>query len=101
MSSLSSAAARSRCAGLHVAERQRGHGDAQRVVVANHALQNLDGRVEIAQPHLLVAGRGAQQRMARLERQAFFQLVAGQLDLVLIVVDAGAVVVEDGARWRG
>ena len=98
---MSSAAARSRSPGLHVAERQRGHGDAQRLVVANHALQNLDGRVQVAQAHLLVAGGGAQQRMARLESQAFFKLVAGQLDLVLIVVDAGAMVVEDGARWRG
>ena len=52
--------------------------------------------VEIAQAHLLIAGRGAQQRMARLQRQAFFQLVAGQLDLILVVVDAGAMVVENG-----
>ena len=77
------------------------------IVVANHALQNLDGRVQVAQAHLLVAGRGAQQRMARLQRQAFFQLVAGQLDLVLVVIDAGAMVIEnrrvgrDSASARG
>ncbi len=50
--------------------------------------------------HLLVAGGGAEQRMARLEGEALFKLVAGQLDLVLIVIDAGAVVVEDGRAGR-
>ena len=69
-------------------------------VVANHALENLDGRVEIAQAHLLVARRGAQQRMARLEREALLQLIAGQLDLILIVIDAGAMVVENGRVGR-
>ena len=33
--------------------------------------------------------------MARLEREPLFQFVAGQLELVLVVVDAGAVVVEN------
>ena len=87
-------------AGLHVTQRQRGHGDAQRLVVANHAFQNLDGRAEIAHAHLLIAGGSAQQRVARLEGEAFVEFVAGQLELVLIVVDAGAVVVEDGGVGR-
>ena len=34
--------------------------------------------------------------MARLEGQAFFQFVSGQLQLVLIVINAGAVVIENG-----
>ena len=33
--------------------------------------------------------------MARLERKTFFKLVAGQFNLVLIVINAGAVVIED------
>ena len=81
---------------LHVTEGQCGHGDAERTVVVNHAFQNLNGFVEMAEAHLLVAGGGAQQGMARLQGQALLQFVAGQLDLVLIVVDAGAVVVKDG-----
>jgi hypothetical protein len=38
--------------------------------------------------------------MARLESQAFLQLIAGQLNLVLVVVDARAMVVEDGRVGR-
>ncbi len=60
-------------------------------VVADDALQNLDGRFQIAHAHLLVAGRGAQQRVTRLQGQALGQFVAGQLDLILIVINAGAV----------
>src|ERR1019366_2124734 len=54
----------------------------------------------MAQAHLLVAGRGAQERMARLEGEAFFKLIPGQLDLILIVVNASAMVVEDRCVCR-
>jgi hypothetical protein len=49
---------------------------------------------QVAEAHLLVAERDAQQRLARLQREALFDLVAGQLQLVLVLVDAGAVVVD-------
>ena len=87
-------------AGLHVANGQRRNGDAQRGIVGDHALQYCHGRVQIAHPHLLITGGSAQQRMARLQRQAFFQLVAGQLDLILIVIDSCAMVVEDRGVGR-
>ncbi len=59
---------------LHVAEGQGGHGNAQRCVVVNDALKNLDGGDEIPFAHLLIAGRCTQQRMARFEGQAFLQV---------------------------
>ena len=80
---------------LHIADGQRRHGNAQRGIVGDHALENFDGLVEISHPHLLIARRRAQQRMPRLQRQAFFKLIAGQLDLILIVVHAGAMVIEN------
>ena len=44
----------------------------------------------------MVAERDAQQRLARLQREALLDLVAGELELVLILIDARAVVVDDG-----
>ena len=57
-------------------------------------------RLQIAEAHLLVAERDAQQRLARLQREAFLDLLAGQFELVLILVDARAVVVDDGGVRR-
>ena len=51
--------------------------------------------------HLLVAERGAQKRLAGFEGETFFDLVCGELKLVLILIDAGAVVVDHRRRWRG
>ena len=45
---------------------------------------------------MLIAERDAQQGLARLQREAFFDLVAGEFELVLVLIDAGAVVVDDG-----
>jgi hypothetical protein len=49
---------------------------------------------EIAGAHLLVAERGAEERLAGFEGETFFDFVGGQLELVLILIDAGAVVVD-------
>jgi len=70
---------------------------------ANHAFEDLDGCVERVVPCASAwsARRGAQQRMARLEGQTFIELIARQLDLIPIVVDTGAVVCKESARWRG
>ncbi len=87
-------------ADLHVAQRERGHSDAQRLVVANHAFEDPDCLLEIAHAHLLIAGRRTQQRMARLECEALLQLITGQFNLVLIVVDTRTVVVKDRGIGR-
>jgi len=47
-------------AGLHIAERQRRHRDAQRLIIPNHSLKNLDRLRQVAHAHLLITGRGAQ-----------------------------------------
>ena len=65
-------------------------------LVGDDALQRFDRAGEVAKTHLLVAERNAQQRLARLQREAFLDLVAGQLELVLILVHARAMVVDDG-----
>jgi hypothetical protein len=82
--------------GLDITKSQRGNGDTQRRVVAYDAFQNANGLIDIAEAHLLITVRGAQKRMARLESQTLFKFIAGKLNLVLIVVYAGAMVVEDG-----
>ena len=73
----------------------------RRGVVADDAFEGLDGAGEVAVAHLLVAERDAEEGLARLEGEAFFDLIGGELELVLVLVDAGAVVVDDRRRWRG
>ena len=60
----------------------------------NDFFQGLDGFGEIAGAHLLVAERGAEKRLARFQGETFFYFVGSQFELVLILVDAGAVVVD-------
>ncbi len=62
--------------------------------VADDVFEGLDGSGKIAGTHLLIAERDAEQRLARLEGQALFDLVGGKLHLVLVLVDAGAMVVD-------
>ncbi len=63
-------------------------------VVADYVFEGFDGLGEIAGAHLLVAERDAEERLARFEGKTFFDLVGGELELVLILIDAGAVVVD-------
>ncbi len=58
-------------------------------------------RGEVAGAHLLVAERDAEEGLAGLEGEAFLDLVGGELELILILVDAGAVVVDDGGVATG
>ena len=79
---------------LHVAHRDGRKDDAQRGVIVDHLLQRRDGLGQLAHAHLLIALRDPQQRLPRLQRQPLFDLVGGQLQLVLILIDPRAMVVD-------
>ena len=81
---------------LDVAHGDGGENDAQAALVCDDLLEGFDGALQVAEAHLLVAEGDAQQRLARLQGEALFDLLAGQFELVLILVDARAVVVDDG-----
>ena len=79
---------------LNIAKGDCGKDDSQRVVFAHDALQGIDGLREISQTHLLVAFRDSQERLLGFKGQALFDLVASQFQLVLILVDPCAMVVD-------
>jgi hypothetical protein len=65
-------------------------------LVGDDGLEGCDGAGEVAEAHLLIAEGDSEEGLAGFEGEAFLDLVAGELELVLILVDAGAVVVDDG-----
>ena len=81
---------------LHVAHGDGGEDDAQAALVGDDCFEGVDGAVQVAQAHVLVAERDAQQRLAGLKGEALLDLFSGELELVLILIDARAMVVDHG-----
>ncbi len=71
--------------------------DAQGIVFCDHLFQRGNCLFQPALPHVLIGARDAQHGLPRFQRQSLLDLFAGQLELVLILVHAGAVVVDDGS----
>ena len=85
---------------LDVAEGDGGKDDAERGVVADDVFEGFNGLGKVAGSHLLVAERDSKQRLTRLKREALFDLVGGQLHLILVLIHTGAMVVDHGRVRR-